>query len=339
MDHTPISMSKDTVDILIEGIPKLLKLYNSSDFNITFFGGEPLLNLELIKYFATKIGSDSRCRYMTLITNGLLLNDGVYSLLKKLNINLSLSFDGLWNKFNRPLISGESSLDSYIRKKDFFLGKDSSFKTMISPTSLPTLVDNFLFMLDYGLTRMDFSLVRDDIWSSRDVLDYKKAMVTLANSYIEIVKSGKVIHFDPFELYWKDTIINHIQGKREISCFAGITGCAISIDKKVYPCPRFASTRQYELFPLEDIKSTDNFELFRSGIFETPQICDKDCPIFRYCNGGCKWSQMSNGNKPVGSVCELLKITYGIAYEVARELKDNPTFHKITSELGNQLRR
>lgn len=71
------------------------------DNGINFFsisGGEPLINpnlIEILYYIYKKNKSNGSNSSITLISNGLLLNEEILEILKKLNINLSISLPGI----------------------------------------------------------------------------------------------------------------------------------------------------------------------------------------------------------------------------------------------------
>lgn len=90
---------KDKQNFPIASVYRLMDFicntYNNQRIKINFFGGEPLLNLKLIKLIVSEIEKHEEFEvsyYMT--TNGLLLDDETISYLKKKDFRLSLSWDG-----------------------------------------------------------------------------------------------------------------------------------------------------------------------------------------------------------------------------------------------------
>ena len=81
-----------------------------SFFNITFFGGEPLLRMDAIRWsvrFVKKFVKENRSRFpedfqygFHVNTNGTLLTDEICKFLKKENFKIFLSLDGPERKHN-----------------------------------------------------------------------------------------------------------------------------------------------------------------------------------------------------------------------------------------------
>ncbi len=61
IDKKAIHMSTDTFDMLIDNMDDILKLYDQSGYHLDFFGGEPLLNFDLIKHAVPILQNDKRC--------------------------------------------------------------------------------------------------------------------------------------------------------------------------------------------------------------------------------------------------------------------------------------
>jgi len=194
---------------------------------------------------------------------------------------------------------------------------------MIWPGNTKEMVENFEFLLDYGIDHPDFSLVRDDVWTIDDIKQYKYELEKLTDLYIEKVRGGKFCSIGLIKLAILDTLYGLVKGKRPFGCFAGTHGGVLMSSGEFYPCARFASKKIMQMDEKFSFKYyQDQFD---------PRKYDKciPCDLRQVCNAGCTYSQVMNGNKPVDSVCELFHITYTCAHRVVEELKDDPTFHSI----------
>ena len=244
-------MSKDVFDKHFIMLDKLLKQYNQHEYNAALFGGEPFLNWELIEYIIPILKNDPRCKFIITMTNGLLLNDEYKrNYIDENNIALSISFDGLWNKTNRQLHNGDSSLDEYLKEplKSYITKDGGSCKVMINPSSVSTMTENFMWFVEtYGISNPDFTLVRDDIWSDEDVSIYKQECHRLANKVIEYYNKGINANVGIFQLYLLDLVFGEAYGKRSFCCYAGCSGAGFMPDGNVYPCARFGSNKKYHL--------------------------------------------------------------------------------------------
>jgi len=336
-------MEKAEVDLFIDKVGNMLKLYKQKEYHISFFGGEPLLNWDIIKYATPKFNADPRCHSIMIISNGLLLDEEKLKFIKENNIGFSLSFDGLWQKENRPLVSGKSSFDAYIEKKQLIKQLVNSSKCMVSPQNIDTLLQNHIFLTQvYGFTTPDFSLIRDDIWSAEDVKLFDTEIVKLADHCIQRIKEGHYEINGLFGLYILDMIVGDQIGKRGWGCFAGKNGVGYSSEGIFYPCARFASGDEYGLYDAKkEIWYKGNIAFMLHPKVTNPKEYPEcqECELYQYCNAGCTYSEIKNGNGkravPIDGLCDVLKLCYRESTRMAVELKDVPTFKNI---IENMLR-
>jgi radical SAM protein with 4Fe4S-binding SPASM domain len=335
----PSIMTNKVFDAHFSMLPKILSHYNSEYYNAALFGGEPLLNWKLIEYIVPILNNDDRCNRIIVMTNGIVLQDRTkYNYLRDNNVAISLSFDGLWNKTNRPLKSGESSMELYLIPDSplyEMLTVGKSCKVMVSPDNIDTLVENYNWFVDNGITNPDFTLVRDDVWTDEHVNKMEIESVKLADQMIQYILEGKRTSVGFFNLYILDTIFGETQGKRPWGCFAGCHGMAFMPNGLVYPCERFGTKNSYPLYSSIDKSSfTENILKFKDPNLTNPHNYDvcKECTLYKYCNAGCTYSQLKNNNKPLENLCRIFHILYNQAFRIAHTLKDNDLFKTMMRE-------
>ena len=311
MINRDVMMSREVFDAHFESLPRILEDFDESRYTFVYFGGEPLMNWGLIEDTLSIVQNHSLCSGINLPTNGFLLDDYKIRILKAYQVNVSLSYDGLWQKNFHDL----PHLRKIIREFGF-----RSCKAMITPDHLTkkSLVDNYESFLELGIPDPDFTLVRDKIWKAESVNLFEKNLVELTDKVIEKNKKGIETLPGIFSLYILDTLAGKKFGKRKFNCFAGIHGLAFMPDGEVYPCARFGSLK---INDWPKFKNTEDYE-----------ICKK-CELRQYCNAGCSYSQWINNGEPLVSICKLLKICYREAFRLVDELKDNETFRKKLNSL------
>jgi uncharacterized protein len=115
-------MSLDTAAELAAWAESRLDALKPSSFVLTFFGGEPLLNLPVMYYLAERLWHASRARGATqlinVITNGLLLTPEVVERLKPFGLNgvkITLDGDRETHDRMRPLRGGQGTFDKIIK--------------------------------------------------------------------------------------------------------------------------------------------------------------------------------------------------------------------------------
>lgn len=113
---------------------------------IRFFGGEPLLQFELIKQIVEKYPNN----LYSIVTNGSLITNEISTFFAKNNFSVGLSFDGLsWQKKNRPNLKG-NSVNDFKRAVKFLSAADVYFgiSSVITKSSIPYLYDIHLEVFD-----------------------------------------------------------------------------------------------------------------------------------------------------------------------------------------------
>lgn len=333
MKNVDKKMSYSIISKIHENIDKVLARYDTNTYSVSYFGGEPLTNWDLIVKADELFREDPRCVFRVIISNGLLLDNNKVDYIKKNKIGFSWSFDGLWNDINRVSVDGKGTLKQYLEKIDI-IRKVCPYncKVMVSPTSLDTLVENYEFIKSLGITGIDYSLVRDDIWSDIDVEIFKTKLHDLAEHYIKDCKDGLRMSIGFFTLAMLDMYIGEIKGKRPFSCFAGNSGLGFMPDGIAYACARFGSENKLPIYNV--VNNTWNEENYNT--LNDPRIYDPrqypeclNCSIRQYCNGGCNYEFIKNNYSVLSNVCELFKAIYKESLYIVDKLKDNAIFREM----------
>jgi len=339
--NNPINLSVEQVKKIKENLPKILRKYNCDSYSMTYFGGEPLLNFDLIKNTYQMFKEDPLCLHILIISNGLLLDQEKVDFIKKEKIGFSWSFDGLWNDINRVDVSGKGTLSRYLEKMDIIRQvSPHNCKVMISPTSVDTLVENYEFFKEkLNMYNIDYTLVRDNIWKEEDIEKFDKNIKRLSDLYVKDFSAGNNISIGFFTLALMDIFIGNKLGKRPFSCFAGNCGGGFMPDGWMYACVRFGTNKKYPIYDyMNDKWNEENFNFLISPKVSNPieyEKCKK-CSIRQYCNAGCNYSHIENNCEPLECICKLFKIIYRESFNIFDRLKNNENFiNMISSSLNN----
>jgi uncharacterized protein len=115
-------MSLDTAARLADWAERRLDELQCESYSLTFFGGEPLLNLPVVYYLAERMWKACEARsvrmLVNVITNGLLLTPEVVDRLVPCGLNgVKITLDGDRDTHNRmrPLRGGQGTFDKIIR--------------------------------------------------------------------------------------------------------------------------------------------------------------------------------------------------------------------------------
>jgi uncharacterized protein len=335
-------MSIETFDKAIKNLDNFLERSGQTKFNASFFGGEPLLNWELIKYATPKLRAMEKCNGIVLISNLTMIDEEKRDWLLENKVGVSWSFDGMSSNVSRPLLpmlennnsTGkmyDGILSMYEDKKDLILSLTNGCKHMVWPGNVSDMSDNFDFFLDWGIVSPDYSIVRDDVWSKDDLIAFRENLILLVDKWIDYIKNGRYCGIGFITLAILDMVFGMSKGKRPFGCFAGTHGCVMTSEGEFYPCARFA--------PKKLLKMEDDFNFNYYSQKFSPKNFDKcqSCDLYAVCNAGCTYSQVLNDNKPVDSVCELFHIIYEQAQRATEELKDEPVFQDLVLNAFNNI--
>lgn len=333
--NRPTWMTKEVFDQGMKDLPNLMQKSGDKDYHVSFFGGEPLLNWDLITHAVPYLKSDKKCKGINIITNLTMIDEEKSQFLKDNGVGVSWSFDGMSSNESRPLLpllentnpeTGElfdGILSMYEYKKDIIKDLTNGCKVMIWPGNTKDMKENFEFLLDWGIEHPDFSIVRDDVWTADDIKQFRYECERLTDFWIEKLKSGQACSVGFLRLAILDTLYGLVKGKRPFGCFAGSNGGVLMSSGEFYPCARFASKKimkmdeQYNFKYYQDIFNPKNFDK-----------CEP-CDLKQVCNAGCTYSQIMNDNKPLDSICELFHVYYEQALRVVDECRDVPTFQNL----------
>lgn len=333
--NRPTWMTKEVFDKGMEDLPKLMERSGDSEYHVSFFGGEPLLNWELIQHAVPYLQNDPKCKGINIITNLTMIDKEKADYLKKERVGVSWSFDGMSSNDTRPLLpllentnpeTGElfnGILDMYQYKRDIITSLTNGCKVMIWPGNTRDMTENFKFLLDWGIEHPDFSIVRDDVWTKDDIIVFRHECERLADFWIEQLNAGRPCSVGFLRLAILDTLFGLVKGKRPFGCFAGTNGGVLMSSGEFYPCARFASKKIMKMDEQYDFKYYQN--IFNPHSFDKCQPCD----LKQVCNTGCTYSQVMNDNKPLDSICELFHIYHEQGMRVVNECRNSPVFQDL----------
>ena len=159
-NKTAAKMSMETAARLVEWIERRIDAVRPKRFALTFFGGEPLLNLPVVYYLAERVAELCRASNTSLvfnmITNGLLLTPEVVDRLTALApLGVKVTLDGDRDTHNRmrPLRGGQGTFDKILKNVRAVADRCS---VSIGGNFDESSVDSYPALLDF-LREQDFA--------------------------------------------------------------------------------------------------------------------------------------------------------------------------------------
>lgn len=287
-----LEVGKRALDFLIENSG------NRVNLEVDFFGGEPLMNFDVVKeivaYGRSREKEAGKNFRFTLTTNGMLLNDEVMDFCNREISNVVLSLDGRKevNDMMRPTRNGKGSYDIIVPKFQKFVENRGDKSYYVRGTFTRQNLDfteDFKCMADLGFKEIsiepvvspdacEFAIREEDI--EQICAEYDK----LAKDIIERHRAGKPVTFFHYMI---DLNGGPCVYKRLSGCGSGTEYLAVTPTGDLYPCHQFVGNTDFLLGNIYDgIKRTDIVEEFKLCNVYAKDKC-KDCFARFYCSGGC----------------------------------------------------
>ncbi len=287
-----LEVGKRALDFLIENSG------NRHNLEVDFFGGEPLMNFDMLKQlvaYARSIEKQHNKNFrFTLTTNGVLVDDEVIEWANKEMSNVVLSLDGRKEVHDRFRVdyAGKGSWEKIVPKFQKFVearGDKSYYMRGTFTHANPDFINDIQAMLDLGFSELSMEPVvcaADDpsALTEEDLQIVMKGYEQLAHLMIERRKQGKPF---TFYHYMIDLTAGPCIYKRISGCGSGTVYMAVTPWGDLYPCHQFVGE---EKFKLGDIyNGVTNQEIrneFAACNVYAHQEC-KTCWARLYCSGGC----------------------------------------------------
>ncbi len=269
-----------------------------TNLEVDFFGGEPLLNWDVVKrlvaYAREQESRRNKKFRFTLTTNGILLDDEVIEFANKEMYNVVLSLDGRKevNDRFRVLRDGSGTHDLILprfkklatsrNQQGYYMrGTYSHFNT--------DFTNDIFYMADQGFEQLSMEPV-----------------VAAEGSPYALTQEDLPVLFEQYEILAKEMIRRRKEGrgftfyhymidlsggpciyKRVSGCGSGTEYMAVTPSGDLYPCHQFVGEEAYKIGNVFDgIQNPQVQEEFAGCNVYTRPEC-RDCWAQLYCSGGC----------------------------------------------------
>lgn len=288
----PFEVGKAAIDFLLENS------VGRENLEVDFFGGEPLMNFEVVKQIVAYARSKEKEYHknfrFTMTTNGILLNDEIIDYLNKEMYNVVLSIDGRKevNDNMRVRVDGSGSYDKILPGFKKLVEKRGEKEWYVRGTYTKENLDfseDIFHLYEQGFEEISVEPVIEDpekVYAIKEE-DLEKIYAEydkLVDRITEIRKSGKHINFFHFmiDLDQGPCVVKRLRG-----CGSGNEYICITPDGDIYPCHQFVGIEEYKMGNIEEGTFDENIkkEFAGSHVYSKP-ACG-DCWARFYCSGGC----------------------------------------------------
>lgn len=310
------NMSIETADKAVDFFIKQIKL-SGMDFEdnkpaIIFYGGEPLVNYDVLVHIAERINSlrnIEKCvknLEMSMVTNGLLLTEERALHLKELGVSIAISVDGFTEEANamRVDVAGNNVYNKILTTLDMCkrIGVDVSLSVTLSEETIKNTQDILKLVDNYNVKSFGFNIMMSDENFVVPQEYNEKASKFIIDEFIELRQRGiyedrimrKLKAFTKSQVYFSD-------------CAATGGGqIVIAPNGQVGICHGCLHNKQYFVSNVDD----KDFDATKHKDF-------------------IEWSQLTPINKEECQDCEALGICGGGCPINAMHLKKGNTIHSL----------
>jgi uncharacterized protein len=309
-------VGKAALDFLIENSG------SRHNLEVDFFGGEPLLNWQVVKdlvaYGRSREEESGKHFRFTLTTNGVLLTDEVIDFVNKEMDNIVLSIDGrkeIHDKM-RPFRGGAGgSYDRIVPKFQKVAESRGQERYYVRGTFTRyncDFAEDVLHLADLGFKQIsvepvvaketdDYAFRQEDL--PQLLSEYDKLAAEMAK------RAGTDSDFNFFH-FMIDLEGGPCVYKRLSGCGSGTEYLAVTPTGELYPCHQFVGDTDFLLGDVwKGVTRTDTVSDFKGANVYSRPAC-RECFAKYYCSGGCAANAYHfdgniRGNYHVG--CELQK--------------------------------
>jgi uncharacterized protein len=330
------------VDFLIE------RSANRHNIEIDFFGGEPLMNFDVVKktveYGRARAKSYNKTIKFTLTTNALTLDQDTIEYLNDNMYNVVLSLDGRpeVNDRMRCFADGSGSYDAIIDNISSFVQRRSDRNYYVRGTFTRENLDfceDVLHIAGLGFNSLSVEPVvctPGEPYSIRE-----QDLEIIFDEYDRLFDECSKRAGTPDEFYFYHFKVNLYNGpcaiKRISGCGAGNQYLAVTPAGDLYPCHQFVGDKDFLMGNVfHGISDKDISALFRDSHIYNKEDCSQ-CWARLWCSGGCH----ANSYKTTGSLkksyqigCQMEKkrIECAIALEVLARMKEENNDSKLQGQ-------
>jgi uncharacterized protein len=328
------------VDLLIK------ESKGANDLVVDFYGGEPLLNYNLIKDvvgYCARLQKNKPINFRFLLaTNGTLLSREKAEFLIENGVDIAVSLDG--NKkiqdTQRPFLAGGGSFDAVMNNLDAL---NSGYRKRIVGRATFTpysknIIKTFKFLRNLGFERIEvcesekagYGLEPNNRFfftGTQGIRRLKSLYYNLAIFYTqEIIKGNLSYENTYFNRFFKQlSRLYHIQSIVG-TCSAGFSLMAVDRDAGIYPCTAFVGIPRFKIGDAGKGINEQRLSSFLSTKISTNETCN-ECWAKRICQGcgscyNLNYFLNKNIGKPDSYYCELFRYKTKLMMAMIAEISE-----------------
>lgn len=334
----PSSTLERAIDIALAEVQTGAKM-----LDISFFGGEPLLEVDLLQHGwhyaslqAAKLGIKIR---FSLTTNGILLSDEIIQWLAERDFLVGLSVDGSpeMHDINRRFEDGRGSheytsaaLSQIIQRR----GLRHKIICVVNPANHHLLCEGAQWLVEHGAGIIGFNFDYWSKWNDLQFASLAEQLKQLAGIVTQSYRSGSPIRIECFENKIRTALV-----RKEAPCNVcrmGEREIAVSVDGNFFPCSRLVGVGDRPEFNFGNVRdginrAKQNMIIATRGN-ATPEC--RVCALKHRCLNTCGCTNYATSgaiNRVSPFLCQLEQLLIQLSDEIAETLylEQNESFFNL----------
>lgn len=303
-----VNMSKDVALTAIDFFFRHNNRVQDRDLIIAFFGGEPLLNFDLIKSSVEHVKlhhkKHNRNFKFTITTNGTLLNNDIIKYLSKEKITLRISIDGPEEVHNANRLykneqgsfssilrnmenmrnEHEEYFDNYVgfnaviappyclhKREEFFYGEGPPFYGKIEDSKM-----NFDYVYPYNTSYLEKYRSNEkskDLRREQRIL-MKSFLNDISSDHFERMSFGRKLYSDKLYKLYKRNYYSKLPDSWVFTslCIPGLLRPFVDVDGNIYICEKADNK-----MPIGSIDNDFDYQKIYQIVIDTLKICNSKC--------------------------------------------------------------
>ena len=285
-------IGKAAIDFLVKNSA------NRHNLEVDFFGGEPLMNFDVVKEvveYARSIEKEANKNFrFTITTNGVLLDDEKQKYINENMYNVVLSLDGRKqvNDNVRKTHTGKGSYDIITPKFQKLAESRDQQNYYVRGTFTRYNMDfakDVMHLADLGFEQISVEPVVAPLdmpyaLQEADIPGLCAEYESLARDILKRKKDNNDFNFFHFNIDLSQGPCAH---KRLAGCGTGTEYLAVTPEGDLYPCHQFVGMTEFKMGDVyTGVVNTDIRDEFEQcNVYSKPKC--KECWAKFYCSGGC----------------------------------------------------
>jgi uncharacterized protein len=326
-------------DVARRALDVALDACRGPDLVVALFGGEPLLDLGLVRDVVAlareAAGQRGKPLRFHVTTNGTLLDDERVALLRENDFTAQVSLDGCREAHDATRRFADGSPSHHVvvenTRRLMAAGVRVRVVSVMDPANVAHLADSLDFLADLGVRHLHFAPNVLGHWDDDACSRMEQGLRALGDRYMERLRRGMDLRLDP--LHGK--MVTHLATEecRSVRCAFGQDELAVAPSGRLYPCDRMVRADSDDDACMGDVWSgVDAVRLER--LLAPRRTLDAECAacdLRDRCTHWCgcaNWETTRNPGRPSALQCWLERAFVAEADRVAATLygEKNPLF-------------